>query len=270
MKDGFNISKSMFAAATVCLATATSASAHGNGNNPGSQLGPYIVGEQGVLFVGGTYDVAPNTGSPTTMANQSYVFYQIPASPTNRSWSWKRTGRVPIIMIHGGSQTGANFLGTPDGRPGWAEFYVKQGWPVYVIDQPGRGKSGYFPNAYGPQGPTSNPSTTVQRFTAPELSNPLQWPQAKYHTQWPGGPGSGVPGQYAFDPAVCVPGREHAERRSGARADDGGSDGAYQEDRAIDHHHTFDDGTGELVHSASQSWQGESGSGNRTDRKLQS
>lgn len=196
MKDRFNISKSMLAAVTICLATAN-AYAHGKDNN--SELGSYIVGEQGVIFVGGAYDVAPNAGSPTTMANQSYVFYQIPTSPTNRSWNWKRTGRVPIIMIHGGSQTGANFLGTPDGRPGWAEFYVKHGWPVYVIDQPGRGKSGYFPNAYGPQGPTSNPSTTVQRFTAPELSNPLQWPQAKYHTQWPGGPGSGVPGQYAFD-----------------------------------------------------------------------
>jgi hypothetical protein len=36
-------------------------------------------------------------------------------------------------------------------------------------------------------------------FTAPELTVPLQWPQARLHTQWPSGPGSGVPGQYAFD-----------------------------------------------------------------------
>jgi hypothetical protein len=36
-------------------------------------------------------------------------------------------------------------------------------------------------------------------FTAPELTVPLAWPQAALHTQWPGGPGSGVPGEYAFD-----------------------------------------------------------------------
>jgi len=126
-------------------------------------------------------------------------FFQIPAKPNDKHWSWKRTGRYPIIMIHGSRQTGANFLGTPDGRAGWAAYYVSHGWPVYVIDQPGRGKSGYFPNAYGVQG--SNPSTTStqQNFTAPELTVPLAWPQAAYHTQWPGGYGSGVPGQYAYD-----------------------------------------------------------------------
>ena len=36
-------------------------------------------------------------------------------------------------------------------------------------------------------------------FTAPELTVPLAWPQAALHTQWPGGPGSGVPGEYAYD-----------------------------------------------------------------------
>lgn len=198
MKDRFNFSKLAFVTATACLA-ATSAMANGNNNNNSNDLGPFIVGDQGVFYAGGTYDVTPPAGAPTTMSNQMYVFYQIPASPNNRSWSWKRTGRVPIIMIHGSQQTGANFLGTPDGRPGWAAYYVKHGWPVYVIDQPGRGKSGYFPNAYGPQAANPNPVTVQQMFTAPELTNPLAWPQAASHTQWPGGPGSGVPGEYAYD-----------------------------------------------------------------------
>jgi pimeloyl-ACP methyl ester carboxylesterase len=70
---------------------------------------------------------------------------------------------------------------------------------VYVVDQPGRGKSGYFPNAYGVQGGNPNPTTVQRMFTAPELSSPLQWPQAALHTQWPGGPGSGVPGNFAYD-----------------------------------------------------------------------
>jgi pimeloyl-ACP methyl ester carboxylesterase len=197
MKGSFNFSKLLLATAGVCLA-ATGAAANGN-NDKKDDLGPFVVGEQGVFYAGGTYDVKPPAGAPTTMSNQAYVFYQIPASPNNHSWNWKRTGRVPIIMIHGSQQTGANFLGTPDGRPGWAAFYVKHGWPVYVIDQPGRGKSGYFPNAYGPQAANPNPTTVQQMFTAPELTNPLAWPQAARHTQWPGGPGSGVPGEAAFD-----------------------------------------------------------------------
>ncbi len=143
--------------------------------------------------MGGTYDTAPSAGTPTTMSGQMHVFYQLPVSPNNHSWSWKRDGRVPIIMIHGSQQTGANFLGTPDGRPGWAAYFVAHGWPVYVIDQPGRGKSGYFPNAYGPQAANPSPTTVKQQFTAPELTNPLGWPQASLHTQWPGGPGAVCP-----------------------------------------------------------------------------
>src|SRR3984893_11851121 len=154
------------------------------------ELGPFVVGEQGVLYEGGTYD---NPASPTTMSGQMHVFYQIPAGHERDS------ARVPIVMIHGSQQTGANFLGTPDGRPGWAAFFVSHGWPVYVIDQPGRGKSGYFPNAYGPQAANPSPTTVQRMFTAPELTTPLQWPQAALHTQWPGGPGSGVPGEHAFD-----------------------------------------------------------------------
>ncbi len=183
------------AAAAGCLLATTGASAHNTTNG----FGPFLVAEQGVLYMGGVYDVAPSESFPTTMSGQMHVFYQLPVSPRDGKWSWKRSGRYPIIMIHGSQQTGANFLGTPDGRPGWAAFFVSRGWPVYVIDQPGRGKSGYFPNAYGAQAANPNPTTVQRMFTAPELSSPLQWPQAALHTQWPGGPGSGVPGEYAYD-----------------------------------------------------------------------
>ena len=172
-----------FAACLLWLASASAA----------EPLGPFTVAHQGVLYMGGTYD---NTAAPTTMSGQMHVFYQIPSSDEENGDS---AGRYPIVMIHGSQQTGANFLGTPDGRPGWAAYFVSQGWPVYVIDQPGRGKSGYFPNAYGPQAANPSPTTVQRMFTAPELTTPLQWPQAALHTQWPGGPGSGVPGEHAFD-----------------------------------------------------------------------
>jgi pimeloyl-ACP methyl ester carboxylesterase len=205
------------AAAIFCLASISVANANDN------ELGPFVVGQQGEFYEGGVYENAsgaivtpayPSTGDSVAkgldhMAGQMYVFYQLPAG--KGGWSWKDSGRYPIIMIHGSQQTGANFLGTPDQRPGWAAFYVKHGWPVYVIDQPGHGKSGYFPwvsagppplvgaDDYGMQAANPSPLTVEQMFTAPELTDPLAWPQAALHTQWPGGPGSGVPGEYAFD-----------------------------------------------------------------------
>ena len=185
----FRPKSTAFVAAVICLIATTGANADDNKDT--NKLGPFVVKEQGVLYEGGVYDKLPSVGFPTTMADQAYVFYQIPGAADDGEWSWKRSGRVPIVMIHGSQQTGANFLGTPDGRPGWAAYFVRHGWPVYVIDQPGRGKSGYFPNAYGPQAGNPSPTTVKQMFTAPELTVPLAWPQAAFHTQWPGGYGSG-------------------------------------------------------------------------------
>jgi pimeloyl-ACP methyl ester carboxylesterase len=96
-------------------------------------------------------------------------------------------------MIHGGSQSGTNFTGTPDGREGWAQFFLRQGYAVYVVDQPGRGRAAYQADLYGPAARV-NLENTQRRFAAPERFN--LWPQARLHTQWPG---QGVPGDPAFD-----------------------------------------------------------------------
>jgi pimeloyl-ACP methyl ester carboxylesterase len=84
-------------------------------------------------------------------------------------------------------------MGTPDGRQGWGDYFLQRGYAVYIVDQPGRARSGFFTEVYGP---TRRPSTGAMssRFTAPEKS--LQYPQAKLHSQWPG---TGVPGDEAFD-----------------------------------------------------------------------
>jgi len=133
---------------------------------------PLEIADQGFFFVGGTY------GDDRTMAGQMHVQYQIPKT---------RRFPYPIVMIHGGGQTGVNFLGTPDGRRGWADYFVSQGYAVYVIDQPGRGRSGYNRPRYG-KATLRGTDSVERRFTAPE--NAGQWPQAKLHTQWPG---SGAP-----------------------------------------------------------------------------
>ena len=142
--------------------------------------GTLEIADQGYLFAGGKY-VDGKDGK--YMVGQAYVEYQIPKN---------RTHPYPIVMVHGGTRSGTTFTGTPDGREGWAQYFLKQGYGVYVVDQPGRGRSALSPG-YGAtmQRPTS---WVEQQFTAPENSN--LWPQAKFHTQWPG---TGVAGDPAFD-----------------------------------------------------------------------
>src|SRR3990167_5033156 len=84
--------------------------------------GPLIIAKQGYFFVGGQY---ATTKDGQIMVGQMFVQYQIPQ---------RRKHRYPIVMWHGGGQTGTNFLGTPDGRPGWADYFVRQGYAVYVLD----------------------------------------------------------------------------------------------------------------------------------------
>jgi pimeloyl-ACP methyl ester carboxylesterase len=140
----------------------------------------FEIASQGYIFAGGKYVDGPDG---KYMSGQAYVEYQIPKN---------RRHPYPIVMIEGGGQSGSNFTGTPDGREGWAQYFLKQGYAVYVVDQPGRGRSALRPE-YGEtiQRPTS---WVQQQFTAPEKSN--LWPQAKFHTQWPG---TGVAGDPVFD-----------------------------------------------------------------------
>ena len=94
--------------------------------------GPLSIARQGYLFAGEKY----SGSDPRVMGGQLYAEFQIPS---------KRTHPWPVVMIHGGSQSGTNFTGTPDGREGWAQFFLRQGYAVYVVDQPGRGRSGQSP-----------------------------------------------------------------------------------------------------------------------------
>jgi pimeloyl-ACP methyl ester carboxylesterase len=131
------------------------------------------IAKQGFFYVGGS---AP--------ADQMFVEYQIPA---------KVRSAYPLVMIHGQFQNGSNFLGTPDDREGWAEYFLRRGYPVYVVDQPARGRSAYDAAVDGPL--TAVPPETIERqFTAIEKYN--LWPQAKLHTQWPG---TGQRGDPAFE-----------------------------------------------------------------------
>ena len=49
------------------------------------------------------------------------------------------------MLIPGGAHTGACYLATADGRPGWAHDFVRAGYKVVVTDWPGTGRSGHIP-----------------------------------------------------------------------------------------------------------------------------
>jgi len=61
------------------------------------------------------------------------------------------------------------------------------------VDQPGRARSAYEADRYGPQ-TRLDLERVQQRFTAPERYN--LWPQARLHAQWPG---TGISGDPTFD-----------------------------------------------------------------------
>jgi hypothetical protein len=54
-------------------------------------------------------------------------------------------------MVHGFGQTGKAWESTPDGRAGYQTIFLRRGFPVYIVDAPGRGKAG-FPSFNGPLG----------------------------------------------------------------------------------------------------------------------
>ncbi|WP_449411751.1 alpha/beta hydrolase [Methylobacterium komagatae] len=134
------------------------------------------------FYVGGRYQ---KVGEKTLMVGQMFVEVRTPA---------KVTQPYPVVMVHGLAQTGVNFMATPDGRSGWAQRFVEWGYQVYVVDQVGRGRSGTNPEVYGPYDRLGT-RDLERTFTAPEVYD--LYPQAKLHTQWPGG--AGVQGNASFD-----------------------------------------------------------------------
>jgi pimeloyl-ACP methyl ester carboxylesterase len=100
----------------------------------------------------------------------------------------------PIVFIAGAAQSGTNFLETPDGRPGWASFFLSKGYTVYLSDQPARGRSFWLPGQ-GMLETIGSPDSVSAIFTD-VANNGNQWPQAKLHTQWPG---TGRIGDSTFD-----------------------------------------------------------------------
>jgi hypothetical protein len=102
---------------------------------------PLEICDFGAFFVGGVPKltqfansaVTPTTGFQQLIIGQMYVQFMIP----------KRQDGWPLIMVHGGGYSGSGLESTPDGHEGWFATAVRKHIPTYVVDQAGRGRSGF-------------------------------------------------------------------------------------------------------------------------------
>jgi hypothetical protein len=101
---------------------------------------PLMIQAQGSFMVGGTlitnsgtYDATNRSPSGQTLhGDHAYVLYQVPA----------HARRLPLVLWHGIGQFSKTWETTPDGRDGFQNIFLRRRFPVYVIDQPRRGRAG--------------------------------------------------------------------------------------------------------------------------------
>ena len=103
----------------------------------------------------------------------------------------------PLVFMHGAGQTAMYWQQTPDGRPGWAYYLMEQGYVVYMVDFPARGRSIYVPGVDG-----ELQIRSAERICCDEVAAYTngrvhgKWPRANRVSQWPG---SGEIGDPIFD-----------------------------------------------------------------------
>ncbi len=136
---------------------------------------PLVLKVQGGFFVGGEtvpfthVELGKFVADGHVTVNQMYVHYMIPETSH---------GQYPVVMVHGMALTGNSWETTPDGRMGWDEYFVRQGISAFVVDQVGRGRSGFnesvFNNVREGLIPPEN-QTFINRFSDENV-----WPNFRF------------------------------------------------------------------------------------------
>jgi pimeloyl-ACP methyl ester carboxylesterase len=127
----------------------------------GGEAGRLVLRDLGSKFVGFTTEKAD--GGSLNVVNAMFVQYMLPAD---------RRHEYPIVLIHGGGGQGTDWLETPDGRDGWADYFVADGWDVYVVDRPGHGRSQSNPSCGNGKVGVGN-TAIISRLAT---SDPSVWP----------------------------------------------------------------------------------------------
>lgn len=104
---------------------------------------PIMIERQGQFPVRGTTRERPGTFDPDTFTgwtdpvqdgqtyrcDHAFARYQIPVVAK----------KYPLVFVHGFGSDGVCWETTPDGRDGFATLLLREGYPTYVLDLPGRG-----------------------------------------------------------------------------------------------------------------------------------
>ena len=116
----------------------------------------YVGGESQRLELAQSEGVALAMGSARRPLDQTGD-YQIGQMYVQGFLAGEPNGSVPLLMWHGGGMTGVTWETTPDGRPGWVELALRDGFDVYVSDAVERGRSSFPPTAVTEMAPVFRP-----------------------------------------------------------------------------------------------------------------
>ncbi len=134
----------------------------------GGEAGSISLRDQGFFWVGARAKptaIAARGDGPartgTTIDGQMYVGFQLVA---------RKRHPYPLVLVHGGGGQATDYMGTPDGRDGWLDYFLAAGFDVYFVDRPAHGRS---PNsrAYGELGAPAT-TETIAGFTAESRQYP--------------------------------------------------------------------------------------------------
>jgi pimeloyl-ACP methyl ester carboxylesterase len=144
----------------------------------GSLGGPLELQDEGSFYVGGqvTRSSHPSNAQGATagqiMTGQMYVQYRIP----------KTVSGPPIVMVHGSGHTGMTYETTPDGREGWATYFARKNFPVYVVDHVGRGRSSFDPSVINRAKAENNAAALPD---VPLTTRERAWPNFRFGKEYP-------------------------------------------------------------------------------------
>jgi hypothetical protein len=119
--------------------------------------GPLLLREYGSFFIPGNLATCPTPPPPATnndmcsrttnpglhMINQMYVQFMKPLREEGRRKNPIGKREYPIGIVHGCCLSTKSWQTTPDGRMGWDEYFVREGFDTYMIDQVSRARSGF-------------------------------------------------------------------------------------------------------------------------------
>ena len=88
----------------------------------------------GAFHVGGDY-VRNDTIDGAIMQGQMYVEVFEPVTVKKA---------YPVVLMHGDAQSGLNWMAKAGGGAGWVDHLLNEGYIVYVVDAPTRGRASYF------------------------------------------------------------------------------------------------------------------------------